>query len=90
MKYTANKSLGIGQVTSVDEKYATVYFEDVDTEKKCLVKFITMYDTEEEAEMSITESEMEEDTSRYTHHVDQSWEDAQERSKRNQRNSSLR
>jgi len=90
MKYTANRTHGVGQVTDIDEKHVTIYFEDTDTEKRCLVKFTTLYDTEEEAERSLIDDEMKEDTSRYVHHVDQAWEDAQERSKMNQRPSSMR
>lgn len=49
--FTAHKNFGIGQVISNDGKMIEIYYPDVDkTTKTIAILYLTMYDTEKEAE----------------------------------------
>jgi hypothetical protein len=51
--YTINKSNGIGQVVSENEKSYSVYFADTDKTCTLLKAFTTTYATEQEAEIAL-------------------------------------
>lgn len=51
--YTANKTNGIGQVTSEDATTYTVYFEETDKTCRLLKDLTKIYATSEEAEKSL-------------------------------------
>lgn len=53
--YTFNTQLGIGQVQSIINGMANIYFEDADTTKNVPLGFVKIYATEEDAEESSIE-----------------------------------
>ncbi len=60
MKYIANKKFGVGEVTNLTDKKATIYFEDIDETKTLLISCIKFYSTWEDAENAIIEAEEKE------------------------------
>jgi hypothetical protein len=50
--YTYNKQLGIGEVKEIANGMVTIFFEDADLTKKVPFGFVTIYNTEEDAEES--------------------------------------
>ena len=55
--YTISKTYGIGQVTEESDTKVTVYFADADVEKSMIKRFVTLYNSEAEAEAAIEEIE---------------------------------
>jgi hypothetical protein len=53
MQYTINQMFGIGEVIETNEDFTTVYFEEVDKEKKMVTSLLTFYNTIEEAEKAL-------------------------------------
>lgn len=51
--YTINQKFGIGQVIETNENFTTVYFEEIDQEKKLITSLVTLYATIEEAEKAL-------------------------------------
>lgn len=51
--YTINQKFGIGKVVEQDEKFVTIYFEEMDETKKLLLSVVTLYPTIEEAENAL-------------------------------------
>jgi len=96
MKYTASKINGAGQVIEENDTHVTVYFEDTDTEKVLIKSLVTFYNSIEEANNSILEAEERSDVSISESKMAQMLsntydnEDMNNRSKFNQRSSSMR
>ena len=59
--FTINKKFGIGKVENIENGIVTVYFDETDETKKLVEKYVTIYNTEEEAEEALNPSLSEDD-----------------------------
>jgi hypothetical protein len=51
--YTINQKFGIGEVIETNADFTTVYFEEVDQEKKMVTSLLTFYTSVEDAEKAL-------------------------------------
>ena len=97
MKYTASTKIGIGTIEAQDDKFYTVYWADEDKTTKVLISLAKVYDSEEEAEVSLDEKILEKENDRaemldvkFDAKHQNAMEEMKERARFNQRSSSMR
>lgn len=58
MNYTANKKFGVGKINKIEDGKATIWFDEIEEEKEMILKFITTFETELEAEAHLEGREL--------------------------------